>query len=278
MCRLLAMYVTRNNLDHAKAFLHAFVESNKYDPYLEKASKGAIVSHDDGWGIVVVGYVDNTPSVISNKVLNPIFDEYSKRLMDLIINRLKGYEEVYLLIHARKASRKEPYGVEYLHPFMYLAENGAMWFAHNGGAYKEKLAKQFGVYPWIRVDSELLGYFVMNNVEECIGKGNDMDKCLSETYKLAKDYVVERSALNTGLLFLHNRDSYLYVTHWIKGIVEDDLRNYYLFMRYVSNGIVAMGSISIIEYLDIDAKKHVELVEPGVYKVHRNNVTMIGQL
>ncbi|ADV65328.1 glutamine amidotransferase-like protein [Desulfurococcus mucosus DSM 2162] len=279
MCRLLAAWLRDGMIDSLNDVLHAFAESSRFDPYLEKVSSGKSREHDDGWGVAAVGYGGN-PSVVYQRMLEPIYSENSLRILDLVARRLRRYSEVYVLIHARKSSRNEPYGQDYTHPFMRLMDNGALWFAHNGGADKEALARVLGVYPWVRVDSELLGYFIMGLIDECVSGGGGLDECVGKAYAEGLRFIPGASGYNTGLLALVSKTASLYVSHKVLGNPSPELAEYYRIISYASREAVLAGSITIREYMPGSLRKSLNegLLEPGVYRIGAGGLTRVASL
>lgn len=278
MCRIYAHVVKNPDEELLKKFVEAFVESNKYDHYLAKISSTRHASHDDGWGLVAIGLIDGEPTVSHYKTVEPIFYETSKRILDLYIKRISRYDELYLVIHARKASRREPYGTEYAHPFVMITDVGASWFVHNGGADKKALAEKLGVHYWMRVDSELLGYYVMDSVLSCIGGGGEVDNCVAEAYASAKHYIVKGSALNTALLVVAGNKPYIYVTHWVREPSTPDHQKYFEIVSYMNPTMSFAGSISIKEYLAGEYSSAMTSVEPGVYRLKPGSIEKISDL
>ncbi|MEM4558252.1 MAG: hypothetical protein QW251_05615 [Desulfurococcaceae archaeon] len=279
MCRLYAMAYRKPDHTTLKTFIEAFVESNRYDHYLASlAPDKSVASHDDGWGLVAVGLVDNTPTHAYYKTVEPIFHENSRRILELYTKKMASYDEVYIIVHARKASRREPYGPEYAHPYMMMSDSGIAWFAHNGGADKKLLAEKLGVYPWVRVDSELLGYYVMDNVLSCVGGEGSVDNCVVEAYLAAKHYVVKNSALNTALLVLHEDKPHLYITHWVREPKTQQHLKYFEMISLLSDAMTFGGSISIREYLPESYAEKLSSLEPGVYRLEPGSLKKLSDL
>lgn len=279
MCRLLALVFSRVVDEYLlDTILESFTLSNEYDPYLERASRGKSRSHDDGWGLAIAGLVDGQPVTAYYKSLEPIFYESSRRMLKLFSRKIRNYQPLYLVLHARKASAREPYGLDYVHPFMRLSDSGAAWFVHNGGADKKALAEKLGVYPWLRVDSELLGHYVMDQVLSCAESEENIDTCVVEAYSEAKNYVASRSALNTALLVLFKDMPYLYITHWLRELHENDLRDYYAVIAYKGEHLVFAGSISIREYAPRNILSDIHVLEPGVYRLAPGHVVKVSNL
>lgn len=279
MCRLYLQAYKKPDYSNLKTLVEAFIESSRYDPYLAKMiADRAVVSHDDGWGLVIIGLVDGLPTVAHYKSVEPIFYENSRRIVDLYLKRASSYDEVYIVIHARKASRREPYGEEYAHPYMMMSDVGVAWFVHNGGADKKLLAEKLGVYPWVRVDSELLGFYIMDHVLSCIGGGRDVDECAVEAYMEAKYYVIRNSALNTALVVLYESEPHLYTTHWVREPRTLAHQEYYKIVSYIDATMSFAGSISIKEYLSEDYTKNLAVLEQGVYKLRPGSIKKLSEL
>ena len=278
MCRLLALTGKNLSEDLIKLLVDAFIESSRHDAYLEKIADSRVYAHDDGWGLIAIGLVDNKPTVAYHRTIEPIFHESSKYILSLFVRRISRYDSTYLALHSRKASRREPYGLEYTHPFMRISERGAAWFAHNGGANKTELARRLGVNPWLRVDSELLGYYLMEIALTCTDSGGHVDECVKKAYSEAKNYVVERSALNTTLLILVEDKVSLYVTHYIRGVVNEDTKLYYTIIAYSENNVTFAGSITILNYLPLTYREKAMTLKPGVYRVEPGELVKITSL
>ncbi len=278
MCRLLALASTKLTEDTIRTLVEAFIESSRHDDYLKKITSDKVYSHDDGWGLIALGLIDNKPTLAHHHSIEPIFEEYSKHILDLFIKRISRYDLLYLILHSRKSSRREPYGLEYTHPFMRISERCAGWFAHNGGADKGELARVLGVNPWLRVDSELLGHYVMNNVFNCVESGNNIDECVRATYNDAKKYVLEGSALNTSLLLLVDSEIHLYVTHYTRNVTSSDRKQYYAIVAYTEDGLSLAGSVTLADYLPPKYRDKIISLEPGIYRVEPSRVFKISPL
>lgn len=279
MCRILTGWLKSRDFEVLRPVLDSFIKSSEYDKYLEKASEGRFSAHDDGWGIAAVGLAGGRPSVVYHKMLNPIFDMDSLKMVNLIEARLKRYDEVAFIIHSRKSSRLEPYGEEYLHPFVRLFENGAGWLAHNGGVDKVKLAGILGVHPWTRVDSELLAYYVMNNIEDCLLEKKNVDECVIKSYESSLKFVPSCSGLNTGLLLLLGEAPYLYLTHFVgKPCEKESLIEYFKILMIQAGESWIAGSITLADYLSQNAMVgRTLMLEPGLYKISSEGWTKLAK-
>lgn len=281
MCRFFALAGLNVSRDFLAVLARSFTLSSLHDPYLAELSGGKYVSHGDGWGLAAVGVVRGELTVAHHKSLEPIFNHSSQRVLDLFLDRVSSYEQLYLVLHARRASLREPYGLEYVHPYMRLSESGVAWFVHNGGANKKALAEKLGVYPWIRVDSELLGHYVMDHVLSCAESGVDVDTCVVEAYTEAKGYVVSNSALNSALLVLHRDTPRLYVTFWVREPRTPRVVDYYtLLARERVNGgeTTLICSKSTGEYLLHFSPGDLHPLEPGVYSVGPGSIKRLAEL
>jgi glutamine amidotransferase len=276
VCRLLALASLKPNEGLIKEIVGAFVESSRRDPYLERISGGKLSAHDDGWGSAALGLFRGKPTLAFHRSIEPIFYENSKSAIDLLVKKASKYDSLYLLLHSRKGSPGEPYGLDYTHPFMRISERCVGWFAHNGGANKEELAKKLGVNPWIRVDSELLGYYLLDNVFTCVESGGNVDECVKRAYEDAVHYVVEGSALSTVLLLLVDSQIHLYATHYTRNVESNERKQYFATIAYEGEGFSLAGSITIKEYLTPRGK--IRYLEPGVYRVEPSGVIKISSL
>lgn len=278
MCRILALALSKTDRDFLDTALNSFVLSNEHDQYLERVSRNKHKSHDDGWGLVAVGLLREQPVVAYHKSLEPIFYESSRRMLGLFSRKISEYQPLYLALHTRKASAKEPYGVDYVHPFTRLTDNGAAWFMHNGGADKKALAEKLGVYQWLRVDSELLGHYIMDQVLTCAEGGENIDTCVTDAYSEAKNYVLSSSALNTALLVLFKDSPHLYLTHWLREPRDDYLKEYYAIVAYENGEVAFAGSITIKEYLPRNMLDNLYVLEQGIYKFKPGGLIKIASL
>lgn len=261
MCRILIARLTRPNVELIDDLFGAFINASKHDPYLLKVTRGATASHSDGWGLIAVGAIDGTLSIVEYRSPYPVFSNAVSEIIELIKSKISMFEEVYLLIHSRKASRGEPYGTDYLHPFFRLSERGALWFAHNGGASKKELAELLGVHYWLNVDSGLLGQYLMSKVMECYESGRGIDDCVKASYMDARRYV--RGLYNTGLLGVLDERPVLYTSHAVYG-GDPELAAYGELISYRLESGLIVASITFKEYFETEATY--TTLRPGLYK------------
>ena len=270
MCRILVLS-GRDKSIYASVF-SGFVEASKHDIYLKMLGR-THTSHSDGWGIVAVGLANSKPVVMKHKSLIPIYDDISKRVLELFENRLTRYDEAFLLLHSRLSSRKEPYGEEYTHPYEYTGHNIASWFIHNGGIDKYELARILELNPHLYTDSWTASIYISRLVDECVGEGIDIDRCVVEAYRELLKHTV--SALNTGLLVLYNDGVYLYSTHYVcKDYLEragrkEELERYYQLYKSISTETVLVASSTQKHYM---RNWNMKPVEPGIYRLEPGEI------
>ncbi|MEZ0394473.1 MAG: hypothetical protein ABWK00_05485 [Desulfurococcaceae archaeon] len=279
MCRLIAAVASGEGVGLLSAALKALARASAYDPYLAKATGGRASEHGDGWGLVAVGFRGDVPAVIYHRTLEPMFSSSSARLIEQLSRRLSSYELVFLLAHSRRSSVSEPYGEEFLHPFLYDVGQYTAWFAHNGGADKRGLARLFGLKPWLHVDSELLGSYIVSNALECAGSGRGLEECFLEAYCASIGYVVRGSALNSALLLLGHEGARLFASQATVGVEKGTpLEEYYRMVLLRGNGLVAVSSVTVGEELSKELGARVEGLEQGLYAVGEGGITFVGSL
>ncbi|WP_440059946.1 class II glutamine amidotransferase [Thermogladius sp. 4427co] len=253
-------------------FFNAFIESSRRDPYLGDVAKG-YTSHDDGWGIGSIGLARSKPSLIYHRSILPLFHTHSLHELYFILRKMSVYDTIYFIIHARKASRGEPYGVEYTHPFKYEIPCGLVFFAHNGGIRKKDLAEKIGVNPWTRVDSDIAGLFIARTISECGIDG--LDECIKHAYETLAGYTIENSALNTSLLVLCGPQVKLYASYYHPKKPEEDdqsLSRYYELIAFESEDYIIVSSSTLQLYL---GNYRPRTLEEGLYEVTDRGVSRI---
>ncbi len=277
MCRLvIAALRPSEALRELRILTMGLVEASAYDPYLEAASKGKRVSHGDGWGLAAIGIARGRPVVLNHKSILPIYNEMSRSILELFMDRLGMYDELYLAIHARASSRGEPYGAEYAHPYRVDTEFGAIWFVHNGGVDKVSIARELGLSPWLYTDSQMLAIYIAKRLERCATKLDDLDSCVASIYRDARRFLSTCSALHTGLLVLYQDAARLYasayVAEWDK--CNDEKKLYYQLYSFAKPSIVAMASSTLMLYVG----KAIELapVSHGVYRLEIDRIEKIS--
>jgi len=198
--------------------MELFVEASMEDPYLMEASGSR--SHGDGWGYAVAYVDDGRTTVDFYKTSRQIWSERD-RLRELI-ERFKGHSSIYGLLHSRKAGSTEPIGEEHSHPYRYSLNGQEMFFIHNGGVDKYRLAEEVGFKdPGSVTDSYLAGLYLMNSLRGGLS--------VVEAYRKLLAYT--KSALNTGVLFMDAKRGYvdLYAASFIAQRDEPRLKYYALY-------------------------------------------------
>lgn len=276
MCRIMSLAFTSEKSNLVDLFIDAFIKASRYDPYLERLSSEA--SHGDGWGIASISFQDNKPHVYYYKSADPVYTDTSEKALKSIVNDLKKHDYSLVIIHARKASSSEPVGEKYSHPFYIEVDGLKAWFIHNGSADKKILGDKLGLDPRTHVDSELLGRLLVLEIDKCLGSGGVIQDCVYRAYSVSKEYILEKSALNTSLLISRNTWCELYTSHWVKNPGSDARREYYSIIAYETRGFTASGSITIKNYLPGDVKAMIKVLEPGIYNLTPEGISRIFNL
>ncbi|MGC9012201.1 class II glutamine amidotransferase [Thermogladius sp.] len=274
MCRLIALVDQHPDNYTLSRLAWAFVESSRFDEYLSRLTNGRAYSHDDGWGLAGVGVVRSDFAVVYHRSLLPLFSPPSIVELQLLLDRLKRYDSIYFIAHARKSSRSEPYGLEYTHPFKFELGGGVFWFAHNGGLDKKSLAKMLGVNPWVHVDSEVAGMYLARRLSECESGPED---CLLDAYRGLVEYTT--SGLNTLLLLLSGESPRLFVTHFFKktgdGARDEALREYYQLYLLEDGHLKAVVSSTVTRYYGGGGFKP---LDEGLYELGLNGLRRVGDI
>ncbi|OYT39061.1 MAG: hypothetical protein B6U89_04825 [Desulfurococcales archaeon ex4484_58] len=259
MCRLLVLRAKPNN--KINEFIDALVKASENDVILEKLTSGRRKSHRDGWGVSAIGIADYTLSLLYHRSLLPIFHEQSKYLLNIFKEHIQRYSEIYLLLHSRASSKREPYGEKYVHPFMVEKETFTLWFIHNGSVEKRELASKLDISPWIHSDSEILSYYISRELDKCIDKQADIDNCVVEIYRDIYKYTTRKSALNTGLMILWKNHIHLYLTYYTWETRESE-KEYYQIYSYRGEEVIGAFSSTLKYHI----KDKVTPIEQGLYK------------
>ncbi|MET1160664.1 MAG: hypothetical protein ABWW65_06860 [Thermoprotei archaeon] len=269
MCRILVSAYRRDSSIY-RDFIEYFIRASEKDVLLEKISRYS--SHGDGWGLAGIGLSSNKPVIFYQKSLLPVYHGISRDLLVNLISKTELYDETYLLIHSRLASKTEPLGEKYSHPYEERIGNKLiLWFIHNGSVDKASLANTLGISdPWYYTDSWIATKYIAKNLETCITEKN-IDHCIVTIYENLRKYT--RSALNTGLLILYDQKPYLYASHYyIKDIEEQlDRREYYSLYAYQDQDIALIASSTIKHYSDHSMYQ----LEQGIYRVEPGKITLI---
>ncbi|AFK50575.1 hypothetical protein TCELL_0150 [Thermogladius calderae 1633] len=274
MCRLIALVDQHPNYYTISRLVWAFVESSRFDEYLSRLTNGRTYSHDDGWGLAGVGAVKSGFAVVYHRSLLPLFSASSLAELQLLLDRLKRYDSVYLIAHARKSSRSEPYGLEYTHPFKFEVGGGVFWFAHNGGVDKKSLAKLMGINPWVHVDSELAGMYLARRLSECKSR---LEDCLLDAYRGLVKYTT--SGLNTLLLLLSGENPRLFVTYFFKKTGDrardGALKEYFQLYLLEEGGLKTVASSTVAKYYGGGG---FQPLDEGLYELGLGGLRRIGDI
>ncbi len=277
MCRLvIAALRPSEALRELRILAMGLVEASAYDPYLEAVSRGRRASHGDGWGLAAIGIARGRPVVLNHKSILPIYHEISRSVLELFMERLGMYDELYLAIHARASSRGEPYGAEYAHPYRVDTEFGAIWLVHNGGVDKISIARELRLSPWLYTDSQMLAIYIAKRLERCATKLEDLDSCVADIYRDARRFLSTCSALHTGLLVLYQDTARLYasayVAEWDR--CDNERKLYYQLYSFTKPGIVTITSSTLTLYIG----KAIELApfNHGIYRLEIGKTVKIS--
>ncbi|AEA12446.1 glutamine amidotransferase class-II [Thermoproteus uzoniensis 768-20] len=142
------------------------------------------------------------------------------------------------LAHARAASKGEPLGLLYAHPFQAETPDGrVIYVAHNGSVDKTALAAALGLDPKLFSDSWLLALFLA-------ARWADPEAALAEALKYVK------TALNLAVLELPGPKAYAYSYYRLpEGPDRDVYERYYRLYRVRGNGWEAVVSSTLVRHI-----------------------------
>ncbi len=158
MCRLLAFWSRRENVEMLEGLLKAFVDACSNDPHLERVSGGAARCHCDGWGYALALREDSDTRIVYERFYSPRPEENITTLAEAtrrVMSLARMYREVVLVAHCRKAGRTEPLGVAHAHPYREETAYYELYFAHNGSFRKDDIALILGAPQSLYTDSAL---------------------------------------------------------------------------------------------------------------------------
>ena len=263
MCRFIAGVSSGRNGSRQLAMLaRALVDAARSDPYLERLTGGSARSHCHGYGYVLVTSHTRGPPW---RVRYERFDSYThgeygdpgracrsnlERLgeaVESVSQTLLGAERAYLILHARRAGRREPRGTVHAHPYHETVHTRdgpvEMWLAHNGGLKKDRLAEEFGVEAASYTDTGLLAAWIARRAEE----GKSIAEALREGYKHVKSaYIIAVLTLASK----PSQDPGLLLAVGLPGWKEKgaERADYYRPLLYRSDGIFAYASSTVEIY------------------------------
>lgn len=261
MCRILSCIVKPKNYpDLLKQLVKQFVKASSNDVYLRGRR------HSDGWGYAGFGFLEQReiPVLMFYKTISPIDSSYSLEIIEALLSRASKFNTLYLILHSRLAGSIEPYGEIYAHPYVVEEKRFNLWFIHNGGVDKFKLAENLGLNPLLYTDSWLAALHLAKQISGC----NEInDECVTSAYIELNKFVTKGSSLNTALMVLTERGASLYTTYMPSDEALYDV--YYKLYVYSDNDNVAVFSSTVAYYLEENGgfKGKVKPLEKGIYKL-----------
>lgn len=244
MCRVLIAHVKECSKDSVRGItelLKALVIASKF------------LRQRDGWGYVAL--VRNSRGRLSYthfRSEEPIYKLSSKIHLGELIKLLNRSSEAWIMVHARKSSRKSLIGLLYSHPYASETKNGLLWLIHNGSLDSDKLARELKVVNSTKyTDSELMSKYIASNLSEC---SKSIDECVLDSYnELFEKYT--STALITGMLVLekelvHRNAIFMYSSTLYKKtpVKYPDYYRTYLVKGDSFNSIVSSTVKELVEY------------------------------
>ncbi len=176
-------------------------EAARRDPYLERLSGGSVGSHCHGYGYALLARSGGSWRVSYERFdaaglsRGPSGEEGCEANLDALNAAVEGLAaeldragEAYLVLHARRAGRREPRGTLNAHPFhaAYTAPwgPGEVFLAHNGGVDKAALAGEAGVASGdtsLYTDSHLLALAIARR----LSRGEPPGEALASLWRAA---------------------------------------------------------------------------------------------
>jgi len=260
MCRLLFAAISREAVSTLIQLLDAYRKAVWSDPLLEKVYRGK--SHCNGFGVVIALAIDGSWSIHYERfdaygcASNPCMVNLSA--LDVMLGRVRetiiggGWDRLVIMIHSRRASEGEPKGTLYAHPFHYsvAGPNGAidLFFSHNGGVDKERLANALDVKGPLSIysDSFLAGLYLSN----MLAKGHDIVASL----RSLSCFVKSSSALNLNILVLSSNGGQTRVKAYVVGLLGHAAKNdptrraYYEPVLVEGRGLIGYVSSTVRDY------------------------------
>ena len=162
MCRMFAL--TGKFQEQFTGIFKALQEVAVSDP-LSEHLLGKRISHDDGWGFVNYDGHD----LNHFKTVEPVFKSKVPKISD-----------GWLVVHARKAAKNEPFGPLNSHPFHRAVDKADLFLTHNGWIDKDRMKTGFdGEYIANHTDSELF----LDVVSRGVGTSrNRLQKAIDSVY------------------------------------------------------------------------------------------------
>lgn len=238
MCRIL--FVKGKRSEKLFAILDALVLSAKSDPTMEEKP----ISHDDGFGYVLIDESNNQTSTLFFRTTTPIFES---REIENLKSKLLEVDNFTLAVHARKISSGDRIVLNN-HPYHFFLKNGKEFYImHNGTLNKEEIEKAFNISTNENLsDTFTLGYGFAKEIEE----GKNFKELLSK----GKLFVKEGSALNTISIFYEvNKSVEVYLTTFHKG-----KEKYFKTFSYKDSDFFAFFSSTLEMYLPSHLRQNLE--------------------
>ncbi len=265
MCRVLIAHVKECSKDSVKGMaelLRALAIASKF------------LRQRDGWGYVALARDSRGGlSYTHFRSEEPIYKPSSKTLLGELIKLLNRSSEAWIMVHARKSSRKSLIGLLYSHPYASETKNGLLWLIHNGSLDSDKLSRELKVVDSTKyTDSELMSKYIASNLSGC---AKSIDECVLDSYnELFEKYTP--TALITGVLVLekepvHRNAIYMYSSTLYKKtpMKYPDYYRTYLIKGDSFNSIVSSTIKELLEYKHSsyyieDASNRVIRLYPGL--------------
>jgi glutamine amidotransferase len=210
--------------------LHLLVEAASNDPLLERIAGDPRHCHGFGYlaawferGLRLTWYrydaADELGAGEDSCRIN--LDELAVAISQLA-EKVATADAGLLVVHARRAGRREPRGTMHAHPFVHVVpgRNGylVLGLAHNGGVDKEKLAKLVGVEPSAYTDSHIALLALARMAEQGLPLGRALDALAG--------YTKEGSALDVLVAMVGSEVS-LHAYSYIHPSADEARKEYY---------------------------------------------------
>ncbi len=231
MCRILAFHV-KGEVD--KEALEALRLASKND------TLSIYGNHPDGWGISALIREGNEWNLLEYKTSKPAFND---PFFDSL--RLKG-EEIYGIVHARKARTNFLLGVAHSHPYHIRVNGYDIFFAHNGSINRKVFNDPMRPYT----DS----YMMLDDIASYVSSGLHPVDAYEKEYMKVKEF---SSSLNSAMLYMRGKEVKLTVLHYFNvNMMKEKNEEYY---HLYCNESYCMSS-SLMKYLP---PTYAERIPPG---------------
>ncbi len=244
LCRLLILKTTRLKTSFIIDLIRILRKISHRDPLLEELSTTRGYSHSDGWGYIFFSRTSNT--IYFYRSLSPIYlDEHGfKDLIHLLKSREN--EEVFMLIHVRKASEKEPIGLIHVHPYMHRYLGKELYLVHNGSFNKEKLSNIINIKDYNKVTDSYLGLLYYSTL---LKRGYSPLEALDTLLKATR----EGQGSVVGILSVENSKQTIYYGFKVSGGGKY-VRYYRPYIHEWDGGAIVVSSSITLYASNIDFK------------------------